>query len=135
MVQICNDLLHPAAQKVIRLHWYKYCIKSMKTVGLQLLDIGHCEGTPIMSTFQKALTLRTKKLGILITDARIASRRSMKECAMLLGISQQEFSLIELGEKTPSLPQLEFLAFYLDVPIEHFWGNKTISEDQDFKLE
>jgi|APHig6443717817_1056837.scaffolds.fasta_scaffold281362_1 transcriptional regulator with XRE-family HTH domain len=87
-----------------------------------------------MSTFQKALTIRTKKLGILITDARIAARRSMKDCANVLGLSQQEFSLIELGEKTPSLPQLEVLAFYLDIPIEHFWGNKTISEDQDFKL-
>jgi transcriptional regulator with XRE-family HTH domain len=75
-----------------------------------------------MSTFQKALTIRTKKLGILITDARVAARRSMKDCANALGLNLQEFSLIELGEKT------------LDIPIEHFWGNKTISQDQDFKL-
>jgi transcriptional regulator with XRE-family HTH domain len=87
-----------------------------------------------MSTFQKALTIRSKKLGILITDARIAARRSTIDCANVLGLSLQEFSLIELGEKTPSLPQLEVLAFYLDIPIEHFWGNKTISEDKEFKL-
>ena len=87
-----------------------------------------------MSTFQKALTLRSKKLGILITDARSASRRSIDECASFLGITSKEFNLFELGENTPSLPQLELLAYYLDVPIEHFWGNKTISEDQDNHL-
>lgn len=84
-----------------------------------------------MSTFQKALTLRSKKLGILITDARSASRRSRMECASFLGISSEEFERFELGEKTPSLPQLELLAYYLDIPIEHFWGNKAISEVQD----
>ncbi len=87
-----------------------------------------------MSTFQKALTLRSKKLGILITDARSVARRTNNDCARILGITTEEFNLFELGEKTPSLPQLEVLAFYLDVPIEHFWGNKTISETQDFHL-
>lgn len=87
-----------------------------------------------MSTFQKALTIRSKKLGILITDARTAARRSTKECSSILGISSKEYSLIELGEKTPSLPQLEVLAFFFNIPIEHFWGNKAISEDLDFRL-
>jgi transcriptional regulator with XRE-family HTH domain len=87
-----------------------------------------------MSTFQKALTIRSKKLGILITDARTAARRNGKDCAKVLGITPREFTAIELGEKTPSLPQLEVLAFYLNVPIEHFWGNKAISEDQEIKL-
>jgi transcriptional regulator with XRE-family HTH domain len=87
-----------------------------------------------MSTFQKALTLRSKKLGILITDARSAARRTNNDCAKILGISPEEYDLLELGEKTPSLPQLEVLAFYLDVPIEHFWGNRTISETSDFHL-
>lgn len=84
-----------------------------------------------MSTFQKALNLRSKKLGILITDARLSSRRTKKECANYLGVTQSEFDKFELGEKTPSLPQLELLAFYLDVPIEHFWGSKTISESPE----
>ncbi len=30
-------------------------------------------------------------------------------------------SKYEAGEKSPSLPELEVLAYYLDVPLERFW--------------
>jgi transcriptional regulator with XRE-family HTH domain len=33
-----------------------------------------------------------------------------------------------VGEASPSLPELEVLAFFLNVPLDHFWGNKAISE-------
>jgi transcriptional regulator with XRE-family HTH domain len=35
-----------------------------------------------------------------------------------------------MGEKAPSLPELELLAFYLDVPLRHFWGNTALSESE-----
>lgn len=75
-----------------------------------------------------AITLRSKKLGVLLRDARLANRKTQEECAEALGISKERFEQFELGEESPSLPELEVIAFYLEVPLDHFWGNQAISE-------
>lgn len=75
------------------------------------------------------ITLRTKKLGVLMRDARLAARRSIEECAQVLGTSSEEFEAFEMGEKSPSLPMLEVLAYFLGVSLGHFWGSKAISEN------
>jgi len=77
-----------------------------------------------------AISIRAKKLGVLIQDARLATRKSMEECAEAIGIAPTEFEAYEMGEASPSLPKLEILSFYLGIPLEHFWGNKAISEAQ-----
>jgi transcriptional regulator with XRE-family HTH domain len=74
------------------------------------------------------ITIRTKKLGVLIRDARLAARRSVQECAEALGIRKGIFRAYEEGLKAPSLPELETLVFYLDLPMDHFWGKQTKSE-------
>jgi transcriptional regulator with XRE-family HTH domain len=69
------------------------------------------------------ITIRSKKLGVLIRDARMASRRNLKECAQAIGLkSGAAFRSFEEGRKSPSLPELEALVYYLDLPIEHFWS-------------
>lgn len=73
------------------------------------------------------ITIRSKKLGVLIRDARIASRRSIKECADAIGINAGVFRAYEEGRKAPSLPELETLVYYLDLPIGHFWSKETKS--------
>lgn len=75
------------------------------------------------------ITLRSKTLGVLIHDARLASRMSISECAEAIGISDGAFRSYEKGKKAPSLPQLEVLAFFLDLPISHFWGTEAISDN------
>lgn len=87
-----------------------------------------------MSTLQKALSLRTKKIGILMMDARKSARQTEAACARVLQVSPEEYKSFELGEVMPTLPQLEVLAFFLDVPLEHFWGNTVISEHPGFTL-
>lgn len=77
---------------------------------------------------QAQITLRMKKLGILIRDARMASRRSIKECATAISVTNGVFKAYEEGRKAPSLPELETLAYYLELPIDHFWGDKSISD-------
>ncbi|MGZ9166759.1 MAG: hypothetical protein ACXW4M_11660 [Anaerolineales bacterium] len=72
-------------------------------------------------------TIRTKKLGILIRDARLAARRSVEECAEAIGIRKILFRAYEEGLRAPSLPELEVLVFFLDLPIEHFWGKRVKS--------
>lgn len=75
------------------------------------------------------ITIRTKKLGVLIRDARLTARRTVQECAEALGIRKSVFRAYEDGLRAPSLPELETLVFYLDLSIDHFWGKQTKSED------
>jgi transcriptional regulator with XRE-family HTH domain len=74
------------------------------------------------------LTLRAKKLGVLIRDARLAARRSPEECAKALGISPRALRRYEEGQVAPSLPEVEILAYFLRVPLDHFWAQSSLSE-------
>jgi transcriptional regulator with XRE-family HTH domain len=73
------------------------------------------------------ITIRTKKLGVLIRDARLAARRTVQECAAAIGVRTGIFRAYEDGSKAPSLPELESLAYYLDLPLEHFWSREIKS--------
>ncbi len=75
------------------------------------------------------ITLRTKKLGVLIRDARLAARRNIDECARAVGVTKGVFRSYEEGNRAPSLPELETLVYYLKLPIHHFWGQSSISDD------
>ena len=75
------------------------------------------------------ITLRTKKLGVLIRDARIAARRGIDECAKAIGVTKGIFRAYEEGRRAPSLPELEILVYYLNLPIDHFWGKSSISSE------
>lgn len=75
------------------------------------------------------VTLRAKKLGVLIRDARQAARRSIDECARAMGITKGLLRGYEEGLRAPSLPELEVLAYYLNLPIDHFWGSESISAE------
>ena len=73
------------------------------------------------------ITIRTKKLGVLIRDARLAERRSVKECADAMGIKPALFRAYEEGRRAPSLPELEVLVYYLRLRLTHFWGQESLS--------
>lgn len=74
------------------------------------------------------ITIRTKKLGVLIRGARLAARRTVRECADAMGISRAALMAYEEGHRAPSLPELEVLVYYLRVPLRHFWGNQAVSD-------
>jgi transcriptional regulator with XRE-family HTH domain len=73
------------------------------------------------------ITIRTKKLGVLIRDARLAARRSVQECAAAIGVRKSVFRAYEEGTRSPSLPELEALVYYLDLPLNHFWSKEIKS--------
>ena len=75
------------------------------------------------------ITIRSKKLGLLIRDARLAARRNVPECAQAIGIKGGLFRAYEDGRKSPSLPELEALVFFLNLNIDHFWGREVRSDD------
>ena len=80
------------------------------------------------------ITIRSKTLGVLIRDARIASRRSIKECADAIGMKVGIFRAYEEGRRAPSLPELETLVYYLRLPINHFWS-KEVKSDEPLPIE
>ena len=80
-------------------------------------------------SFQAQIALRTRKLGVLIRDAREAARKSVSETARAIGISPVLLRAYEEGRRAPSLPELEVLAYYLNLPIQHFWSSQALSDD------
>ena len=80
-----------------------------------------------MSNPLQMMKIRNRKLGVLIYDSRSAARRSADECAHAMGATVEEFKSFETGVAAPSLPQIELLAAYLNVPLEHYWGHQSIS--------
>lgn len=70
--------------------------------------------------------LRAKMIGVLLRDARMNAERSIEDCAYLLRVAPQDMQAWEFGDAVPSLPQLELLAYYLGVPVSHFWGTDTL---------
>ena len=77
----------------------------------------------------KAIQLRAKIIGLHLRDARLASGKSMKELGDVIGISSGTISAIERGANSPSLPELELLAFYLGTAINHFWSEQVVSQE------
>ncbi|MCB9453218.1 MAG: transcriptional regulator [Anaerolineaceae bacterium] len=89
--------------------------------------------------FAESYRLRGKMLGVLLRDARLQAARTIEACAHHVRISLEEYESWEYGDAVPSLPQLELLAYFLDVPVSHFWGFETFESSQeshvDFQLE
>ncbi|MHC1785319.1 MAG: helix-turn-helix transcriptional regulator [Anaerolineaceae bacterium] len=75
-------------------------------------------------------TVRAHKLGLLIFDARTAAGKSLEMASAQSGIPAADLQSYENGVRIPSLPEIEGLAYVLDVPIEHFWGRQSISEEK-----
>ena len=80
-------------------------------------------------SIQIQVALRTKKLGVLIRDARLAARKTLPECAQLVGVTSGILRAWEEGRKAPSLPELEVLAYSLHLPLHHFWSKDAMSDD------
>ena len=71
--------------------------------------------------YKLAISILSKKMGVLLKVARTRRGESKKSCGDILGVSSRTISKFESGEKSPSLPELEVLAYYLDIPLEKFW--------------
>jgi transcriptional regulator with XRE-family HTH domain len=82
-----------------------------------------------MEKQQLVQKLRKKKLGILMKDARLPWERSIEDCARVMAVAPDEYQSYENGLKSPSLPQLEAFAYYLSIPMDHFWNEHSISEE------
>lgn len=91
-----------------------------------------------MDTRPIAIAIRSKKLGVLIQSARLASNKKIEESALVMGVTRQKFEAYETGEASPSLPEIEALAFYLKTPLDYFWGREiaspALTDPKDFEM-
>lgn len=74
-----------------------------------------------------SIKIRTKKLGILLKDARLSSGKTIDDCASILSVSGRTIEEYESGNSAPSLPELETLAYYFDIPLSHFWSKQSLA--------
>ncbi len=81
-------------------------------------------------SIQPQVNLRSRKLGVLIRDARLAARKTIPECAHLVGVTPGIFRAWEAGSRSPSLPDLEFLSYALKLPLRQFWSKEATSDDK-----
>ena len=81
------------------------------------------------------IRLRSKKIGLLLQDARHFARYSPQECAEILGIPVEKYLDYENGSQAPALPEIEILAYVFDIPLEHFWGSQTLSGQKQDRQE
>jgi transcriptional regulator with XRE-family HTH domain len=80
-------------------------------------------------SIQVQVDLRSKKLGGLIRDARLATRKTLSKCARLAGVESDVLQSWEEGLSAPSLPELEVLAYILQCPLQHFWSDGAMPGD------
>ena len=80
-------------------------------------------------SIQTQVTLRSRKLGVLIRDARLAARKTIPECAHITGVTAGIFRAWEEGRRSPSLPELEVLSYALKLPLHRFWSKDATSDD------
>ncbi len=73
--------------------------------------------------------IRAKRLGIALQDARRLAGRKPQECEEALGIPAKTLRAYERGTRAPSVPELAALAYFYQVPMEHFWGTEIRSDD------
>jgi len=71
---------------------------------------------------------RAQILGNLIRDARLYAGQRYRDCAKVLSITEDNYKQAETGEYPITLPDLEVLSLFLNVPMGYFWGT-----DQLFK--
>lgn len=62
----------------------------------------------------RLMTIKAKKIGVFLRQARENRCFSVEDCANWLGLSSEEYMAIESGDLLLSLPQIESLAYYLD---------------------
>lgn len=83
---------------------------------------------PEKRDYEEIHLLRARILGLLIRDARQARSKTQAELATELRIDPELLEAWELGQTAPALPELEMLAYGLNLPVSHFWRNQTVTE-------
>lgn len=80
---------------------------------------------------EQTLTLRNRIIGVILRDTRERAKRTKRSCAEALGVSTGTITAFEEGRKPISLPELEILAYVLQLPIMTFWESVPDAGDEE----
>lgn len=83
-----------------------------------------------MANNAAAISVRKKKLAVLIKSARMTVGLDQSSVADSISVSVDHYEDYETGTRSPSIPQLEILAVLFDVPVEYFWGNDSLKTNK-----
>lgn len=79
---------------------------------------------------QERLDVKQRIIGTLLEDARLSAGRTPSDAAAALGVVEDDYRAFESGMRSPTLPQLEVLAYYFNLPISHFWRGDTLAVER-----
>jgi len=80
--------------------------------------------------YDELYALRGRIVGVLIRDARVAKGFTVENLAAMMRVHPDDQIAWEFGNAIPSLPQLELLAYWLEVPLSHFLSGTETMIDQ-----
>jgi len=78
-----------------------------------------------------ALNLRAKEIGKLLHEARIVRELPSESCAEAIGVTKERYEEYEQGERAPSLPEWECLAYILKISIKEFWQPPSTTRGEE----
>ncbi|HQE92006.1 MAG TPA: helix-turn-helix transcriptional regulator [Anaerolineae bacterium] len=79
---------------------------------------------------QEVIELRSRIIGALLQNVRERSRLSPQECAAVLGVPVETLAAYEEGSQAISLPELELLTRFLNVPLSAIRTTDTLNKMQ-----
>jgi transcriptional regulator with XRE-family HTH domain len=79
----------------------------------------------------QTISIRNRIIGILVKRARLQAGKSQQDCAEALRCSPFMFSQYEQGLRGLALPQLEVLAYVLDVPLDSLWNEDYAQAEEE----
>jgi transcriptional regulator with XRE-family HTH domain len=78
----------------------------------------------------QTIAIRNRIIGILVKRARASAGKNQRECAEFLGCSPYAYGQYERGTQGLSLPQLEALAYFLNVPANSLWDDAVAPPEE-----
>lgn len=83
---------------------------------------------------KQIVELRNRIIGVLVREARERARVTQEECAEVLGVTSEQLEAYEVGETAISLPELELLGRFLEIPLHTFRSERAEVEDPRVQL-
>jgi transcriptional regulator with XRE-family HTH domain len=83
---------------------------------------------------RQIVELRNRILGVLILNARNRVGATREACAQVLDVSPEQFGAYETGSQPISLPELELLGRFLDLPLHVFLEDEDADVEEEHDL-
>lgn len=70
---------------------------------------------------QQGIDARNEQIGAALLSARLAAKKSLRECAQQINTSHVRYSRIEAGVTAISVAELEIIVRFLSIPAINVW--------------